>query len=218
MCLSKCSLTLRVGATINMDSPGFRYDTTQRAAISSHAPREFSRDDWLYLETVAANYQLAFFQTLLTKRSATRIEKTARKLENELKRVLPVKDPCLLPPEIRLRVWLQDIYEIRSWARAQQRPKSKLKRSNRARSDALQEYLFQLVLFFLRCGGSARRAPSSSCVCFVGAAANPAVVSMNSKKLKANAISNLIRTRFWLARDLASPRPELGAPPLTIND
>jgi hypothetical protein len=55
-----------------MDSPGFRYDTTQRAAISSHAPREFSRDDWLYLETVAANYQLAFFQTLLTKRSATR--------------------------------------------------------------------------------------------------------------------------------------------------
>jgi hypothetical protein len=116
-------------------------------------------------------------------------------------------------------VWLKSLQELQSWARSQQRPKSKRKRSNRARPDALDVYLAQLVQFFLRFGGRAGRAPSSPCARFVVAAASPAVATMYFKKLKPDAISNLIRSRFWLlGQDFANRRPEFGKPTLTIND
>jgi hypothetical protein len=133
--------------------------------------------------------------------------------------VLPVKDPCLLPPKIRLPVWLQDLDELLTWAQAQPRPKSDRKRSNRARPDALDGYLALLVQFFMRRGGYPGKARSSPCVKFVVAAASPVLSTMYFTKLKPGAISNLIRSRIWLmGQDFASLRTEVGAPTLTVND
>jgi hypothetical protein len=198
---------------MTMDSLGFLYAADERAAISTCAPKELSKDEWRYLEEIAAAYQNGSFETILDKGSAIRIEKTARKLELQLQAVPPGK---AWPRE--LSVWLKVLSEIQAWAKPQQLPKSQRKQSNRARPDAVDGYLAQLVQFYIKLGGRAGKAPSSPCALFVVAAASP-VLARTYFELAPNAISHLIRSRVWLlGQDFATRRPQVGTPTLVINE
>lgn len=198
---------------MNTDKAGFRYAADERAAIFTCAPREHNEGDWRYLETIAAAYQNRSFETMLHKGSAIRIEKTARRLELQLRAVPPLK---AWPRELSVR--LKVLSEIQAWAKPQQLPKSQRKRSNRARPDAVDGYLAQLVQFYIKLGGRAGKAPSSRCARFVVATAS-SVLGKTYFEMAPTAISHLIRSRVWLlAQDFGSSRPEVGAPTLTINE
>jgi hypothetical protein len=198
---------------MNTDKAGFRYAADERAAIFTWAPRELNEGYWRYLETIAAAYQNRSFETMLHKGSAIRIEKTARRLELQLRAVPPLK---AWPRELSVR--LKVLSEIQAWAKPQQLPKSQRKRSNRARPDAVDGYLAQLVQFYIKLGGRAGKAPSSRCARFVVATAS-SVLGKTYFEMAPTAISHLIRSRVWLlAQDFGSSRPEVGAPTLTINE
>jgi hypothetical protein len=199
---------------MNTGSLGFCYTTDERAVINACTRRELNDGDWLYIQTIAADYLCDCFQITLSNRRATQIENLARKLEWLLKDLSPARGgSCLWSPKIS--VWLKSLGELQAWAKVQLRPKSQRKRSNRARPDALDGYLAQLVQFFMRCGGHAGKAPSSPCADFVVATASP-VLAMTHFELGRNAISNLIRSRVWLlGQDFSNSPPEIGRPTLT---
>jgi hypothetical protein len=202
----------RLSLRLVMNSAGFRYTADQRAVISANAPKELNDGDWCELETLAVAYQCEFSHSrkILDKKGARQIEKTARKLVRQLKEIPSAEG---VPPA--LSVSLKALSDTYAWLKLQQLPKSKWKRSNRARPDALDSYLAQLVQFYIRCGGRAGKAPSSRCARFVVAAASP-VLGGAYFKMAPSAIAHLIRGRLW-AQDLVTGRPEIGTPTLTIN-
>lgn len=199
---------LKPAAKPRLDDGNFRYSAEERADISACAPRKLDGRDWLYLETLAADYQRRYFQPILNKRSATQIEKTARKLALYLRPILPAK---ARPPE--LPVWLQVLNEIDAWVKTQQ----VRKRSNRAWPVAVYGYLGQLLDFYRNCGGRVGKAPSSPSARFVFAAANP-VLATTYGKLAPSAISDLIRRRVKFFGQGLATRPKLGTPTLVLDE
>jgi hypothetical protein len=197
---------------MNTNGNGFRYTADQRAAISA-CVGELNEDDWRDLETLAAAYQCQYSKKILDQKSAGQIERTARQLAIHLKNIPLAK---VVPPE--LPAWLNVLHEIRTWAESQLQPKSKSKRSNNARSDADDGYLVQLVQFYERRRGKVGKARHSPGARFIFPAANP-VLATTSGELAPSAISNLIRRCVrCLGQGLATGRPELGIPTLTINE
>ncbi len=183
----------------------------ERASISRCAPKDLNDDLWQYLETIGADYLDKFFrQLLLTKKRATQIENTARKLKSEIKGPAAAdleNGWCLWSPKIS--VMLNLLGDLKLYAKSQQQPKSQRKKSNRARDDALDGYLTLLVLCFMQLGGHPGKSPSSPCAIFVDAAASP-VLAIAHADLDGNDISDLIRHRVWLlAENIAAGRPQL---------
>jgi len=204
-----------------MDNVRFQYTADERVAISGCAPRDLSADDWHKIETLAAAYQRNWLPTP-SKKDAREIKRTAKNLELQLGQ-LTRKDSDAFPscnlwsPEISL--WLKSLRDLQAWAeKLQSSPKSRRKKSNRARPDVLDGYLIQIVQVFMSCGGHPGKAPTSPCANSVVAAAAP-VLRTAHFELGTNAISYLIRIRVWfLAQDFSTRSPVLGTPPLTVHE
>jgi hypothetical protein len=113
---------------------------------------------------------------------------------------------------------LKALDEFQAWVKAQRPPESRRKRGNRARPEAVEDLLVHLVLFYERHGGKVGKGPRSPGARFIFAAANPVLATTYYGKLAPSAISSLIRRCMRLfGEGLATRRPELGTPTLTIN-
>jgi hypothetical protein len=204
---------------MNTDNARFVYTAKERALISDCAPRGITDDHWRHLETIAADYLGKCFWGSLTKGQADPIKTLAWKLELQLKKLSPDADAeengrCRWSPEVSVLLKLLSKLQVN----ANYQPKSQRKKSNKARPDALDGYLTLLVQFFMDPGGRPSTDPSGPCADFVLAAGRP-VLAMTHFKLDGNAISDLIRNRVWmLAESIAAPRPQLGAPNLSIDN
>jgi hypothetical protein len=76
---------------MNTDNVSFLYTANERMMLSSCAPRELKNDDWFFLEAIAVEFLRNSLQTILAKRDATQVEKSARKLELTIKQLPPIR-------------------------------------------------------------------------------------------------------------------------------
>jgi hypothetical protein len=99
-------------------------------------------------------------------------------------------------------IWLKQTREMARWADRSGRawPKSMKGRSNRARSDVLDDYLRKLLEYWERRGGHAGKSPGSPAVKFIMAAASSVIPD-----LQASTVSHFIRAEI----DVVRPRRAL---------
>jgi hypothetical protein len=179
----------------------FRYTEQERTAIAEIAPN-LSATDWKELESLASTCPV-----LLLRARVARIKQTSARLADLLETLSPWPDRSVWSREISQV--LVSLHGLRNWVRV---PGSTRKKSNRARSDDLDEYLNRFVRFYASRIGYPGKAPTSPCVRFVIRAAGPPL----GCALTPGSVSDLIRSRVHtlIALDLTTGSPEFGKPTL----
>ena len=158
----------------------FRYTEQERTDIAEIAPNLCDKD-WVELEVLGSTCPV-----LVQKTKIIRIKQQSAELVQSLQTLSAASDRSVWSPEIS-RV-LVSLHGLENWARV---PGPTRKKSNRARPDDLDEYLYRFVRLYANRIGYPGKAPTSPCVRFIISAAGPPLGSI----LTSGSVSDLIRTR-----------------------
>jgi hypothetical protein len=200
----------------------FRYTDDQWIPVAAELTRYGapSAEDRGYLEDVARDYRFLFAHTDPASETAKAAKARALKIATYTARLLHEIDELRAQSPVALRtlefqiarnlknaraefdIWLQQTREMARWAERSRRGwlKSIGGRSNRARSDVLDDYLRKLLEYWEKRGGHHGKSPCSPAVKFILAAAGPVIPN-----LEAGTVSHFIRDEI----DVVRPRRAL---------
>jgi hypothetical protein len=188
----------------------FRYTDDEWKPVEVQLKRHAATtaEDRGYLEDVARDYRFLFAHTDPASETAKAAKARALKIATYTAGLLHEIDELRAQSPVALRtlefqiarnpkkaraefdIWLQQTREMARWAERSRRGwlKSMAGRSNRARSDVLDDYLRKLLEYWERRGGHAGKSPGSPAAKFILAGARPVIPN-----LEASTVSHFIR-------------------------
>jgi hypothetical protein len=200
----------------------FRYTDDQWIQVAGQLTRHGTptAEDRGYLEDAARDYQWLYDHTDPAGENAKSAKARSQKIATYIAGLLHEVDELRAQSPVALRtlefqiaedpkhgraefdIWLKQTRRMCCWAERSGRgwPKSVKGRSNRARSDVLDDYLRTLLEYWERRGGHAGKSPGSPAAKFILAAVTPVIPN-----LEASTVSHFIRDEI----DIARPRRAL---------